>query len=286
MEDRIRENYKNIDVRELKQKIQEFRELNICDMNYLELSNAILNVLCVDGKFCCCTNTRALPAGVKLFRAKEWEGGIIPDKRFNRYEDFWETNPKYLSKYGRLNKPHESLLYVSLNGECAVSEIKMERNKLFSLIRYTTKEEIKINVIGGEFDYNHMGIYDEKLIEIHEIYNNFLRDEFSREVQVGKEDFYRITELIAKTYYDLPPRAVQDAWGYVSVKDKSEYNLCFRPDIAHDKLNLDGAMICYIDDSGNIMVIGVASCESAKSKMEIGEMGSELQRRLFPELNK
>lgn len=284
MEGNVQEYLKRVDINVLKQKIQEFRKLNICDMNYNELSNAILNVLCVDGRFCCYTNTKLLPAGTKLYRAKEWEGTIIPDKRFNKYEDFWETNPKYLSKYGRLNKPHEPLLYVSLEGECAASEVKLKSNKIFSLIRYTTKEEIKVNVIGGEFNYSQMGVYDEKVIMVHNIYNEFLREEFSREVQDGKEDLYRISEIIAKTYYDLPPRDVQDAWGYASVKDKSKYNLCFRPDIAHDKLELDGAMICNKDESGSILVRGVAYCENAEQQIKIMPVGSELQRKVFPEI--
>ena len=90
--------------------------------------------------------------------------------------------------------------------------------------------------------------------------------------------------MIAKEYYDLPPRDVQDAWGYVSVKDNSKYNLCFRPDIAHDKLELDGAMVCTIDDDNNMQVRGVAYCENSQSHMIIQPVGTELQKRIFPEI--
>lgn len=119
---------------------------------------------------------------------------------------------------------------------------------------------------------------------VHNMYNEFLRDEFGREVHIGIEDLYRISEIIAKTYYDLPPRDVQDAWGYSSVKDKGKYNLCFRPDIAHDKLELDGAMICNKDESGNILVRGVAYCENAEQQIMIMPVGSKLQKALFPEI--
>ncbi len=43
---------------------------------------------------------------------------------------------------------------------------------------------------------------------------------------------------IAKDYFELPPRDVQDAWCYPSIANKSAINLCMRPDIATEKLRL------------------------------------------------
>lgn len=242
----------------LMQKITNFRKLNISRMSDIEISKAILDVLCWEGAFCCYTNIKCYPAGTKFFRVKKFEGNSFPNSRFSEYQDYWETNPKYLKSYGRLNKPGESLLYVSPNLTCSIDEVRVGNEDYFAAIQYTAKCEVKVNVIGGEFDYDQLGVFDENAKLIHEIYNGFLRDEFSRDVGQGTEFLYKISERIAKDYFDLPPRVVQDAWAYVSVQNKSKYNVCFRPDIAHDLLELNGAMICKKDETSEIKVYCVA----------------------------
>lgn len=275
---------KQIDPLILMKKIAEFRRLNFSAMNSAEIDSAILDVLCWNGMFCCYTNIKVCPAGTKFFRVKRWKGHIVPDERFREYRDFWETDPKYLNKYGRLNKPGESLLYVSPDLHCSINEVKINE-EYFAAIQYTAKTDIKVNMIGGEFDYEQMGITDEKVKLIHELYNSFLRDEFSRDVGKGTEFLYRISETIAKSYFDLPPRVVQDAWAYVSVQDKKKYNVCFRPDIAHELLELDGAMICRLNQAKKIKVYCVAVGADENNNILFYPIGSEQQERVFPEIS-
>jgi len=120
---------------------------------------------------------------------------------------------------------------------------------------------------------------------VHEIYNNFLQDEFSRDVGEGTEYLYRISELIAKSYFDLPPRDAQDAWAYRSVQDKSKYNLCFRPEIAHALLEVHGALICKKDSSDFLRPVCIAICENGND-LSYYEMNPLIQKAVFPELIK
>lgn len=280
----IQEVLKRVDPVVLLEKISRFRKLNIRCMSDLEINQAILDVLCWDGYFACYTNIKQYPIGTKFFRVKRLKGTKIPDSRFGIYDDYWETKPKYLKEYGRLNKPGETLLYVCPDLRCAIKEVHIEESEFFAAIRYTAKSDVKVNMIGGEFEYKQMGIIDEKVQLVHEIYNSFLRDEFSRDVGKGTEYLYRVSERIAKDYFDLPPRIVQDAWAYSSVQDKTKYNVCFRPDVAHDILGLDGAMICKVDSDMNIQVCCVAIGTDAEGNILFYPMGSDRQKEVFPEI--
>ena len=80
-------------------------------MDDVELHTNIYNVLCNNGIFSCLCNIGRYPKGSLLFRVKKLQGSIIPNERFRIETDYWETPSCYLKEYGRLNKPHESLLY-------------------------------------------------------------------------------------------------------------------------------------------------------------------------------
>lgn len=82
----------------------------------------------------------------------------------------------------------------------------------------------------------------------------------------------------------MPPRIVQDAWAYSSVQDETKYNVCFRPDVAHDILELDGAMICKLDSRMNIQVCCVAIGADSGGNILFYPMGSERQKEVFPEI--
>ena len=68
------------------------------------------------------------------------------------------------------------------------------------MIKYTALSDIKVNIIGGEYNYNECGLTDEHAITVHEIYNDFLHDEFSRNVGEDIEYLYKVSEIIAKSF--------------------------------------------------------------------------------------
>ena len=216
--------YSSINPIELMEKIRSFRKLDFKNMTYEDIAAAISDVLTHDGKFMYPTNIQNYPKGTQFFRVRALKGSKIPDENLVKESDFWNAPEKFIIKFGRLNKPGESLLYTSpINPKVAIREVKLEKNGYYSVIVYEAREDIKVNCIGLEHDYSKLDITDSKLILISDMLNDFLRDEFSREVGLGTEYLYKISEIIAKWYFDLPPRSVQDAWAYPSIKDKFSY---------------------------------------------------------------
>lgn len=136
-------------------------------------------------------------------------------------------------------------------------------------------------MIGGEYNYDIIGIKNREAILVHEIYNNFLKDEFSRDVGIGTEYLYKISEIIAKWYFDLPPRDIQDAWSYSSIQNKKNYNVCFRPEIAKDLLELQGATICKIDKDFNITAVCITHGYDDMGTAQFYELGSAVQKNIF-----
>lgn len=275
-----------IDPIELTDKIREFRKLNLKDMTDEEVSQAISHVLMHNNYFVYISNEGIYPKGTKFFRVRELDGSKIPNNNLRVESDFWNAPKQCITKYGRLNKPYESLLYTSpINPMVAVNEVKLTEDTFFAVITYEAKEDIKVNCIGGEYNYEKMGITDKHVKLINNIINDFLREEFTRDVGEGTEYLYRVSEMIAKWYFDLPPRDVQDAWAYASVKNRQAYNVCFRPEVAKDVLELKGAMICKKEgESEGLNVKCIAHGFDENGIAKFYHLGSDEQRTIFPEI--
>ena len=111
--------------------------------------------------------------------------------------------PKKLVKMGRLNKDGEPILYTSPSDpRVAIGELKIPDHEWFSLIVYEAVEGVNVAIIGGDVDVE--GLDDVDALKI-EMIQGFLRDEFTRDVGRGTEYLYRISEIIAKDYFDMPP---------------------------------------------------------------------------------
>ncbi|MGG1679522.1 hypothetical protein ACIFOT_27935 [Neobacillus sp. NRS-1170] len=109
---------------------------------------------------------------------------------------------------------------------------------------------------------------------------NFLKDEFSRDVGIGNEYLYIVSEFIAKSFFDLPPRDIQDAWVFPSIKDKNSYNVCFRPEVARE-----GALICQKQSgSEDIIVKCVSHGFDENGVAQFYPLGSDIQKAFFPEI--
>lgn len=238
---------------ELVRKISEFRNLNVREMSEQELMKQIDNTFSISlhddiTHSMIRTDIRMIPKGSSFFRIRTLINNNIPNDNFRKESDLWNP-PAECSKMQRLNKENESLLYTSLDLLTAIEETKIKNNELFGLIIYTSKEDIKVNCIGLDKDYE--GFNDDEKLKL-KIIDDFLKDEFSRDVGEGTEFLYRVSEIIAKTYFDLPPRVIQDAWAYPSIKNKNRLNVCFRPDIAHDLLELEEvSLVTYTNNSSD-----------------------------------
>ncbi|WP_225442717.1 hypothetical protein [Paenibacillus lycopersici] len=275
-----------IDPRELLGKIRRFRNLNISIMTQEAINNEIFDVLTFKGNFIYFTNSNFYPKGTKFFRARVLDGSLIPNRNLKIESDFWNAPSEFIRQYGRLNKPNESLLYTTpINPSVTLKEVKVPYGSYYALIIYEAKDEIKVNVIGQEYNYESLGIYSEKARLVNDIINDFLREEFCRDVGVGTEYLYCVSEFIAKSFFDLPPRVVQDAWAYPSLKDKLNYNVCFRPQVARELLELKGALIGQKQSQNDdIIVKCIAHGFDESGNAQFHKLGSDIQKSVFPEI--
>lgn len=250
---------KNIDSGKLVEKIRKFRALNIKDMKIQEIADAISEVLTWNGVFYYLPNMGMYPIGTSFFRIRKLNGSLIPNENLCIYGDFWEPPRSCVKAEGRLNKKGESLLYVTPEEpKVLLKELHVAEGEYYALIKYVALDQVKVNIIGGRYNYSDIGITDNMAILNNDLMNDFLRDEFSRDVGKGTEYLYKASEIIAKWYFDLPPENVQDAWAYSSIQDKEKYNVCFRPEIAHKLLKLEGALICKKEKADDISVRCIA----------------------------
>lgn len=276
---------KTIDPLIVLDRIKQFRALNIREMTETEIFSAIHNTLCHNGRFVYFSNNAVYPEKTVFYRVRRLKGSKMPFAELETLSGFWEPPAKLVIKRQRLNKAGESLLYVTPGDPLIpTKELHIQENEYYALIKYIATQPIKVNVIGGQYNYKQLGISDEKAILIHELYNNFLKDEFSRDVAPGLEYLYTVSEMIAKSYFDLPPRVVQDAWAYSSIRDKNKLNVCFRPDIAHDLLRLEGAAICKNKDN-QIQAYCIAADVEGTGKIQYFRMNTGVQKERFPEFN-
>lgn len=268
-------------------KIETFRKLNLKSIGDKELFDEISKVLMVGNQSILLPRIGNYPIGTKFYRIRKLniEDHYLPLKAMSVEQDAWSPPEDCITKPGRLNKVKESLLYTSpINPSVAVEEMKIEEKERFCLIVYKAKKEVKVSIIGQW----------EKIPELNQeenlkmrILSNFLNDEFTRDVGQGTEFLYRASERIAKDYFDLPPRDVQDAWCYPSIASKPSYNVCFRPELAKEILDLVGVQLCEVEkDKSDYMFkcIGVLADFDENDKFIFHKINSRRCAELFPEI--
>ena len=237
--------FQNISIPEIKARISKFRQIDLRKISDNELGEAISEVMNIeiDGlkMHTFYPSFGNYDTGTRFYRIRPIPFNQNELDQYSQIVAYWNPPVEKVNCPGRLNKIHESLLYTSTNPHTAMVEMKIQNYQNFVLIIYETIRPIKINIIGANNDIHILSEEDNKKFQL---YNNFLREEFTKVVPCGSEYLYRVSEFIAKCYFDLPPRDVQDAWFYPSVASKGGYNICFRPEIAKESLKLVGALFC------------------------------------------
>ncbi|WP_081365831.1 hypothetical protein [Alteromonas mediterranea] len=286
--DNLKDFLKHVDASHLHDKIGKFRDLDFKRMSYQEIQKAIADVITFNtpyGNISVLMRMNAsYPAGTRFYRVRTLPENDrkIPLQTMSKVSDCWEP-PEYIVKAGRLNRDNEALLYTApISPFVAVEEMKIPDGELFSLIVYEALERINVTKIGAP--PNTEGLNAEEVLKSKMI-ADFLKHEFIRDVGVGTEYLYRISESITKDYFDLPPD-VQDAWCYPSVAKKGHFNVCFRKD-KRSKLKLIGSQIAsvvrerddYLFHAKLVTKVG-ADGES----LTYHQIGSDEQRELFPEI--
>lgn len=287
----LRELLARITIEEIISKIEFYRKLNFKTIEDQKLFEEIANVLMIGNgihkKAILFRRTPSYPEGTKFYRVRKLsaEDHYLPLKDMSFEKDAWNPPEECITKPGRLNKIKESLLYTSpIYPSVAVDEMKIQENERFCLIVYEAKEEVKISIIGQWVKLAELNKGENLKMRI---ISNFLNDEFSRDVGQGTEYLYRASERIAKDYFDLPPRVVQDAWCYPSIASKPHCNVCFRPALAKELLKLVGIQICKVKKENSDYIfkpIGILADFDKDDKFIFHEIGSAKCSELFPEI--
>lgn len=275
------------DANRLLDKIEEFRSLDLRTITDSELSKAIFNVLCIEFENAKMLlnfhSTRIIPKGTDLFRIRRIDADDveIPLKCMRKKADAWNPPKKVITKMGRLNKVGESLLYVSLNPYTAIKELKIKEGEKISLIAYKTKRDIYAVFIGLT-NHDSYALTPEEKVKARLI-ENFLYEEFSRDVGEGTEFLYRASEHIARNYFEPDPADEDEVWMYPSIVSKKEHNLCFRSNVAKRLLRLRGVMIGSFEQ-GNIICNHITHGIDGNHNFIYYPVGSDVQKSIFPEI--
>jgi hypothetical protein len=277
----------HVDIEEFLDKVDSFKKLDLATISDEDLFQAVNHVITFkteSGNIASLpTVLAAYPKGTKLYRVRliDKDDTVIPLKGMRKEQDAWNAPNHLIKVRGRLNNVNESLLYVSPGDpDVAIKELKIKENDSFSLMVYTAKEDIKVNLIGTYM--NNPSLTSEENTKLRLIMN-FLRDEFTKDVGKGTEFLYRVSERIVKDYFDLPPRVVQDAWCYPSIAKKDSCNVCFRPEVARDILELDGVIICQ-KNKQSFTCKFIATISDNNELFQYYPIGSPMQKRIFPQI--
>lgn len=269
----------------LQRRISSFRAMNFRNLSSVEITKAIFDVILFTTPS---AEYSVLPKsgfdykrGSKLFRVRKLkpDDHTPPLKEMSRESDVWEP-PVNIAKVGRLNNEGESLLYLSDNPYIAIEEMKIQAGELFSLIVYELNEDIKTTAIGCPVE--HEDFTEDELLKIGML-QDFLKHEFCRDVGAGTEFLYKISSTITKDHFDLP---WSDGWTYPSIAKKDGFNICFRPDVAHQKLKFIGVMFASLgsERSHPFKVKGIAHGYNADGIFLYHPIGSIVQKNVFPEI--
>lgn len=238
---------KGADPKLLEQKIRAFKKLNIEEISDKELADKIENILMIDNVISLMNAYSIFSPRERFYRVRRFKDIKDVTDNLMKVSDYWNPPKSVISRYGRLNKPRESLLYTTMNPRTAFIETHTMPGDYFALFVYEATRSIQISWIGSGTNYNHHNISDIAAIRVHEILKQFLIEEFTKIVPDGKEYLYRTTEHVAKEYFQSPN---QDGWRYPSIKDRSESNICFKTDDLFKMLRLTGAIAGKMCDGG------------------------------------
>lgn len=271
------------DLIELQERIKSFNRKNIKYLSNEELSKSILDVLLKNNHFEMPIKFFTYPKKTLFFRIRNIDQASIPIVQKWNMQQFWEAPSSCINKYGRLNKPHESLLYTSLYIDVCIHEMRLKKGDFYVLIFYKAKTDIKTVIICNDFTKEDFE-GDPCTYSYYNTINTFLLNEFTKEVWEGTEHLYRASELIAKTYFDLPEE-VQDCWTFPSIQSRDKQNVCFRPKKAKAKLQFSHAFVCQYNGNNEILNVEYIIKNFDKNGFAMPIMiGSEEQKKLFPEI--
>lgn len=224
--------------------------------------------------------------GTRFYRVRKIDKSNFIDPPIDKIKNssyLWNPPAHKISNYGRLNYPHESLLYTSHNySEIAIKEMKITDQDRFALITYEAKEDIYVTIVGYFREDSDFTAEENRKIQA---LTDFFFNQFTKDISAGDEYLYKISSNLIKECYFIPENS-QDGWVYPSVALKKGHNVCFKSENAKQKLELKGVEICKLDEKYGFVVNYVIEGFNRQEGLVFHLIGSDKQRELYPHLKR
>jgi hypothetical protein len=157
-------------------------------------------------------------------------------------QDAWERPSSDVKNYGRLNRPGESVLYVSRETTNAIYETGCQVGDYFFLLIYVNKKSMRIAQV---HNVKYMNDLTEEENAKRIIMHSFLLSEFAKFVPPNREFLYKSSIIIYEEFF---LNSQIDGFSYPSVSSPVNrgFNLSFTKEKARENLKFIGVMVCQL----------------------------------------
>lgn len=231
---------------ELLSKIEEFKRLDLKNTSVNDITTKILSTLS-----CMLVSRTVFKEDSKLYRVRRLKKDL--SNMPHTFQDIWHPPADKVMADGRVNLKGQPMLYTSTEQITPIYECDISEGDYYAIIQYKVKKgsELIGYCVGSNIeseDLDETGRINNKII------NDFLVSEFSKPVGKGTEYLYKISNVIAQSFMDMP---FCDAYVYPSVAHyKKGWNVAIKPQSAKHKVEFDCALICEhggFDVDGNYL---------------------------------
>lgn len=230
------------DIITVQREIRQFKQNLNSSLSEQELGLQLCH-LCGNG-FSFSEKSLFLEKGFKLYRARPLKSKSLNELKNWNKNDFWAVPKELVKSYGRLNRPNESIFYLSNNLLQSLNEIRFnnETSNPVVISCFEVKKKTQSIYIGGTTFDNSDDSKMTKRIAIQNLYADFFGEQFSKPVGKGTEYLYKLSNAIYRTFFDLPPQIFK-AWTYPAVENPKSFNIAFRPLVAPSYIEYKGAIV-------------------------------------------
>ena len=227
-----------INTLELLTKIEEFKKLDLKKASFEEISLKSLDTLS-----CMLVSGCNFEKKEKLFRIRKLNEALT--NQIKTFSDIWHPPASMVKTDGRVNLIGKPVLYCSTDIQTPLYECDIKVGDCYALIQYSIKENERLigYLVGNQVEpdnLNETGKINNKII------NDFVISEFTKPVGKGTEYLYKVSNIIAQNFMDMP---FCDAYVYPSIANyKKGWNVAIKPESALKKINFDCVCICVLKE--------------------------------------
>jgi hypothetical protein len=239
----IQESLSKLSRESIQQAIDFVRRPDITTVQIDEIKTALNEVLSAYGLY-----AKSIGKGQHLFRAMKHKPH---EKQFQNLSRIY-PDPAFLTTLGRANREHQAMYYLS--GDCGVAlhEVRATPGDVFTILECVLCDESSPMLVpigidellarhgvkaGGDFPNASVRIQDligddEESLQKYWLIDEFVRNEFLKEVTEGHEHEYNTTVALAELLlsYSIPSRRI-DGLAYPTIAgDWTHANIALPPD--------------------------------------------------------